>query len=188
MPIPRIDNGTGEPQTLDEVREWHQGIVDALLAQRASTLHAIRESSPVAPRFISMTEEELDEYFKVQRRELDRLSVLNLVASAEATIRMDFFRRVKDKLKDPLSMAYRKWFKKLSRKKQRRPDFDEAGILHVLKQSGVMDKNIIGQFRECLLARNWVGHGRFWAKPVVLDRIDPDDVYTRAQAVLRSLP
>ena len=62
--------------------------------------------------------------------------MLNLVASVEAVIRVDYFRRVNGKLKDPLAKTYRKWPKTLSRKKQRRPDFDEARILDLVKSEG----------------------------------------------------
>jgi hypothetical protein len=95
---------------------------------------------------------------------------------------------VDGKLKDKLSVAYREWHKKLSATKQRRPDFDEGGILDELKNAGVMDNHIIGQYRECLRARHWLGHGRYWAKPAEVDRFDPDEVYERADKLLRALP
>lgn len=188
MPIPRINHESAEPQTLDEIRDWHRGIVEAVIDQNASVQHAIREGSAVAPRFVGMTKGDVDAFYDAQRRDLDRLTMLNLVASAEATIKVDYFRRVEDKLKDSLAVAYRTWHKTLSANKQLRPDFDDGGILDVLKQTGVIDNNIIGQFRECLRVRHWVGHGRYWAKPVEVDRLDPEDVYLRADALLRALP
>ncbi len=188
MPIPLIDRVTAEPQTLDEIRDWHRGIVDALVEQRASIQNAIRQSSAVPPRFVGMTEGEVDARYDADRRELDRLTMLNLVASAEGTLKVDYFRRVDKKLKDALSIAYRKWHKTLSKRKQRRPEFDDGGILDELKKAKVMNNNIIGQYRECLRARHWVGHGRYWSKPVEVDRLDPDDVYDRADALLRAMP
>jgi hypothetical protein len=188
MPVPSFDHETAEPQTLDEIRDWHSGIVDALVDQRASTQRAIRSGSAVAFRFVGMTEDDLDAHYDVQRRELDRLTVLNLVASAEATIKVDYFRRIGERLKDPLAIAYRKWHKTLSAKKQVRPDFDDRGVLDVLKDTGVMNNNIIGRFRQCLRARHWLGHGRYWAKPAEVDWLSPDDVYDRASALLRALP
>jgi hypothetical protein len=188
MPVPLIDPETAEPQTLSEIRDWHRGMIDALLEQRASVQHAIRAGSPVAPGFIGMTEGDLDVHYDSQRRELDRLTVLNLVASAEATIKVDFFHRVRGRLKDSLARAYQRWHASLPAKKQLRPDFDDGGILDVLKEARVMDNNIIGRFRECLRARNWLGHGRYWAKPVEVDQLDPDDVYDRADALLLAMP
>src|SRR6266542_1678372 len=179
MPVPLTDP-TAEPQTLDEVRDWHRGLVEALLEHRAGVLRAIHAGFAVAARFAGMSEADVDAYFDAQLREMDRLTVLNLVASAEATIRIDYFRRVRGKLKDPLARAYRKWHKTLSGAKQLRPDFDEGGILDVLREGHLPDNNILGRFRECLRPRHWVGHGRYWGKP--------DEVYDRARAMLAAIP
>ncbi len=58
----------------------------------------------------------------------------------------------------------------------------------MLKKTGAIDSNIIGQYRECLRARHWVGHGRYWAKPAEVDGLDLEDVFDRADAILRALP
>jgi hypothetical protein len=179
---------TSEPQTLDEIRDWHRDIVDALVERRASIQNAIRRGLTVASQFVGMTEGEVDAQYDAARRELDRLTVLNFVASAEGTIRVDYFRRINKKLKDQLSLAYRKWHKTLSKKKKHRPDFDVGGILDVLKKSKLIENHLIGQYRECLSARHWVGHGRYWNKPLSVDQLDPDDVYDRARALLLAMP
>ncbi len=135
-----------------------------------------------------MTESDVDQYFDYHRRELERLTMLNLVASSEATVTLNYFDRVGRNLKDELSSAYRNWHKKLSSGKQLRPDFDEAGILTVLKKTNLINNNIVGQYRECLQGRHWVGHGRRWDKPIAIDRFDPDDVYDRCDALQRAIP
>ena len=135
-----------------------------------------------------MTESDIDAWYDARRRELDRLTVLNLVASAEAAVKVDFFRRVGQKQKNKRALAYRAWHKTLSGAKQLRPDFDEGGILDVLKSALVMDSTIVGRYRECLRARHWVGHGRYWAKPAEVDLLHPDAVYNRARSLLNSLP
>ena len=187
MPAPPIDHETAEPQTLDAIREWHCGVVDALIHYHAFVQQAIQTGSAIAPGFLGMTEGEVDAHYDVQKGELDRLTMLNLVASAEATIKIDFFHRVRGKLKDPLSRAYRKWHKALSPPKQLRPDFDGEGILDELKNARVINNNIVGQYRECLRARHWVAHGRYLAKPLEVDRLDPNDVYSRANALLQAI-
>lgn len=189
MPVPRIPT-THEPQTLDEVRDWHGGMVDALVDQRAAVLRAIAEGSFVRPRFVGLAEREVDALYDADRRELDRLTVLNLVASTEGWIKSDFFDRVRrkraDPRKDPLSSAYQIWHATLSGRKQLRPDFDEEGLLDVLRTTAVPN-HVISRFRECLPVRHWVGHGRNWDKPNAVDRLDPDDVYDRADALLRAV-
>jgi hypothetical protein len=188
VPLGPIDPDAGERQTLDEIRDWHRGTVEALVEQRASVARAIREGSAVTARFATKTEADLEGYFDVQQRELERLTMLNLVASAEASIKDDYFHRVRKNLKDPLSRAYQNWYKELSAAKKRRPDFDEGGILEVLKEAHVMDNHVVGRYRVCLKTRHWVGHGRNWDKPVEEDQLDPDDVYDRANALLRAMP
>ncbi len=162
--------------------------MDALREQLASIQDAIRRGSAVSPRFVTMTEAEVEHHHDAQRRELDRLTVFNLVASVEAAIRIDYFRRVSEKSRDPLALVYRRWNKTLSKKKKLRPDFDEGGIREVLKNSDLIDKNLIGRYRECLRARHWVGHGRYWARPAAVDGLDPAIVQSRAHALLRALP
>ncbi|HUY91765.1 MAG TPA: hypothetical protein VMV10_23685 [Pirellulales bacterium] len=188
MPFPAVVQPSAEPQTLDEILDWHRGIVDALIEQRVSVQTAIRRGLAVAPRFVGMTERDVDIHYDAQRRELDRLTVLNLVASAEATIKLDYFRRVNERLKDSLSRAYREWHNRLSAKQRRRPDFDERGILDVLKGAGVMDNHIVGRYRECLHVRHWLGHGRYWAKPAQVEQLDPDEVFDRANKLLQAIP
>jgi hypothetical protein len=188
MPIPKVGNPSAEPQTLDEIVDWHRGVVEALTNEWASVQRASRSGSTVAARYFGMTDTDVDAHYDAQRRELDRLTVLNLVASAEATIKIDYFRRVDGRLKDPLSVAYREWHNTLSPMKQLRPDFDEGGILDVLKDAKVMDNHVIGEYRQCLRVRHWLGHGRYWAKPVEVDQLDPDEVYNRADSMLKTIP
>jgi hypothetical protein len=188
VPLGPIDPDTGERQTLDEIRDWQRGMVEALVDQRALVARAIREGSAVTTRFATMPEADLDGYFDIQQRELERLTMLNLVASAEASIKDDYFHRVRKHLKDPLSRAYQNWCKKLPATKRRRPDFDKGGILEVLKGAKVMQDHIVREYRECLRTRHWVGHGRNWEKPEEVDELDPDDVYDRASALLQAMP
>lgn len=188
MPVPPNDQATAERQTLDEIRDWHRGIVEAIVHYIAFVQRSIRDGSPIATRFVGMTEGDLDKHLDDLKRDLDRLTVLNLVASAEATITQDYLRRVNHNLKDPLARAYQAWHKTLSTRKKRRPDFDEPGILTKLKEAKVVDNHLVGQYRECLPARHWVAHGRHWPKPTEVDRLDVDDVYDRVDALLRAMP
>jgi len=187
MPVPQALHPYAERQQLHEILDWYHGIADALLEHRASVQRSMRDNHRVSGRFAGMTEADVDTHFDAQRRELDRLTILNLVACAEAEIVTDYERRVRGKLKDPLSRAYQTWHKSMKAKMQLRPAFDEPGILGVLKKSKVINNHIIGDYRSCLQARHWLGHGRRWDKPVAVDRFDPEDVYVRAQTLVSAL-
>lgn len=191
MPAPDPEDETAEPQTLDQIIDWYRDTADALAARRAAVLEAVRSGTAVPERYATLTEDELAARYAGQVLELDRLTVLNLVACAEAGVRLDFRRRVKGRLKDPLSKAYRKWAKALPKKKRKRPDFEgEDGLLQQLKAADALGpggKQLVGRFRECLPPRHWVAHGRYWARPVGLNAFNPEDVYARATALLTAL-
>lgn len=60
--MPAFPLGDPEPQTLDAILDWHRGVVDALNEQRATVHTAIRTGSHVGPRFIGMTEVDVDDH------------------------------------------------------------------------------------------------------------------------------
>ena len=87
----------------------------------------------------------------------------------------------------PSQIMRPKVVQKLSKKKREQPSFDEEGILSRIKESGTIDKDVVGRFRECVRVRHWVGHGRRWQKPLEVERLDPDDVYERVNALLQAV-
>jgi hypothetical protein len=176
-----------ERQSIDWIRNWYQSMSAALLVLRASVQSAILTGAAVSPQWDGMTPAEVDAQYDLYRHEIDRLTMLNLVASGEASITDDFFRRIEKKQKDELSKLYRKWYKNLSKKKKEQPSFDEEGILSRIKESGVVDRDVVGRFRECLRVRHWLGHGRRWKKPLEMERFDPDDVDERVDALLQAV-
>jgi len=115
----RLHNLTGsERQTLDWIRDWHQSTAAALVAYRASVHMALQTGSAISPLWADLTPAEVDARYDDLRRELDRLTMLNLVTSGEASITDDYFRRIEKKLRDKLSKVYRKWYKKLSEEEE----------------------------------------------------------------------
>jgi hypothetical protein len=190
MPRPPTSYDSSEPQSLDEISEWNRGVADALRDHYTAVRAALRRGAvaKVPARYVGMTEAELDSLHDAQREELDRLTILALVASVEASIRADYAARISGNGNDPLSKGYRAWHGTLSFRKQVRPDFDEGGILDQLRAAAVVPNHLIGNYRECLRARHWVGHGRYWDKPEAVDRFDPADVHARGTALLAALP
>ena len=190
MPLLPAEHPHSERQTLDEIFDWYLGITESLVAHRAVVRSSLLTAAAAPePRFVGSTEADVDQYFAEQRGELARLTCVNLVGSAEGSIRLDFNRRVLGKLPDPLALSYQAWYATLSAGKQDRPDFDEKGILERLKDSKVLkDNNVVGQFRQCLKPRHWVAHGRYWAKHASVDHLTPAQVFQRAKDLLNALP
>ena len=63
-----------------------------------------------------MTRDDIEDFFRSHKNELDFVTMLVLMAAAEASIRLDFMERVEKRWKDPVSRAFREIHKKLSRK------------------------------------------------------------------------
>lgn len=189
MPLLSVEHPQSERQTLDEIYDWYVGMTDSLVAHRAIVRATLLNGTAPEPRFFGFSEVDVDRYFSGQQSELDRLTCVNLVGSAEGSIRLDFARRVIGLLADPLARSYQAWYAALPSGKQDRPDFDENGILERLKDSKVLASNdIVGRFRECLKPRHWVAHGRYWAKHASVDRLTPAMVFKRARDLLNALP
>lgn len=94
----RLHNLTGsERQPLDWIRDWYQSTAAALVAYRASVQLAIQTGAAVSAQWDGLTPAEVDAQYDLHRQELDRLTMLNLVASGEASITEDYFRRIEKK-------------------------------------------------------------------------------------------
>ena len=120
------------PQSIDAVLDWHEGMAQSLERHRAAVLASLAAGLGTEARFQSMLPGEVDDYFDAQRRNLDLLTVLDVVASAEAALRIDYRARLQRKRRDALSVAYRAYHKALAPAKKVRPNSDEDGILDVL--------------------------------------------------------
>lgn len=186
MSAPYSLHPTAKPQTVDEIRAWYVGLVQALVTQRAFFKAAIRSGALLPVNWVGASDDDIEDWFDGARTELDHLTVLNLVACVEAELVRDFFRRVQRRLRDNLARVYRTWHKTLEGNAQHRPPFD--GILRLLRNANVIDNHLIGRYRECRRVRNWVGHGRYYARPAHIDHLDPDEVSRRADALLAALP
>ncbi len=171
------------------VDDWHDGMVESMVRHRSLVRNAVRTGSSPGMRFDLMTEREVDDYFLAQRANLDHLTVLDLVSAGEAAVRLDYQWRVKGKLKDALSKDYRKFHANLINHQKERPPFGRQGILDILKSH--VDNKLarpVGDYRQCLNARHWVAHGRYWKEPQVLSTLTVFETRRRIDALLAALP
>lgn len=181
-----------QPLSLDDVRDWYEAMRESLLAHR-STIIAALSGAIVVPnnRFIGMTIDEVDKEFAFQREELDNVTVLSMMASAEAKLQSDYDDRLDAKRKDPLTKAYRNLHLRLKFKgwfiRKIRPQFDNH-ILETIKDSGIAPPHVVGNFRDALNLRHWLAHGRYWGVNLGRTTYSPDDIYRTIDAMLATLP
>jgi hypothetical protein len=177
----------------DRVMEWYEAMRESLVAYRGAVLAAFRAGGLTSfPRFLGMTADDIDEAFSSQREELDNVTVLSLMASAEAEIQADYdLRSARRKLRDPLSKEYSRLHSGLRRRgwfgRRSRPSFDDH-LLEAIRASGIAPPHVVGHFRDILNLRHWLAHGRYWAANLGRRTYDPHDVYQTIIALTAVLP
>jgi hypothetical protein len=147
-----------EPR-LPKVWEWHEFQRSLIGEEKGRVLGALaRGESPVESRYFGKTRDELDAEFAFQIAELNLLSMFGMLACTEATLRIDFSLRVKNREKDRVSRCFRNAYKERGRKIRLQEDildawreYGEAGI-----------KQAVGEFKGVLKLRDWLAHGRYW--------------------------
>ncbi len=104
-----------------------------------------------------MTDEEYQIMFDEMEDEIDHWVVLNLIASAEANIKVDYLTRVKNRKRDSLSRHYRALYQS---KKLRVRLYED--LLALWRDEDASSKIALDQFAEILKIRHWIAHGRYW--------------------------
>lgn len=103
--------------------------------------------------FYGMSENEFEEFF----REVDYLVMMDLLASAEAAMKVDYVNRAnKRKPKDNITKDFRNLSKQVGTK------ISLESILEIWKKHEEILKTKIGNFNGIFKLRDWLAHGRYW--------------------------
>ena len=156
--------------------EYHNDVVDSVTL----FLRALSEQS--APRFLGLSIDEVNTLIHDRVAETNLRSSFAILAAVEAALRIDYLRRVKQRLKDPLSRAFRDIHK--TRKEHVR--FDED-ILQSWSQHHPEFKRLVGALRSALHFRHWLAHGRYWLKPEH-GKLDYIEIYDLAVFMFEHMP
>ena len=89
--------------------------------------------------------------------EIDASLALTLLASIEATFRVDYLRRCYRRRRDSLSRDFRL----LYRKKGRNVSFEEE-LLEGWKRHSNVRQSLLGDIKGAFKYRHWLAHGRYW--------------------------
>jgi hypothetical protein len=169
----------------DFVWSWYQDQRNALLSffndiQKQSISSTI--PAPFNSKF--MTLQELEEEKLSDCDELDKLTILFIVATAEANIRMDFKWRAKKRLKDEIS----KQFSQIHKDRPTRIRLEDD-ILNIWSnfRNGTDSKKIIGHFKGLLKYRHWLAHGRSWQQQIG-QPFTPESALDISEQLFTSLP
>ncbi|AUX27073.1 uncharacterized protein SOCEGT47_076520 [Sorangium cellulosum] len=172
-----------ERPSADDVMRWHDDVFVALGRLERSLGEAILAQSEVPEQFVGMSEEEVRRHFGDARDELEHVTCLQLLAAAEAVLRVDYLIRVYGKQKDPISKAFRALYKE----KKRRVALDED-LLDLWREHEPASRTVIGDFRGALHYRNWLAHGRYWKPALARSNYDAQSLFEDLCALFRKLP
>ncbi len=150
---------------LEPVWRWYEVQRD-LIVEESTRVQAVFSGAIAAPllvpplnaRYQGMDSDELDKFFKEQRERLDPIIMLELLATTEGALRVDFHKRVEERGEDLISREFVKFAKE--RGVRIRLDGD---ILETWKAIDSRTRNAVRSFRGALRLRHWLAHGRFGA-------------------------
>lgn len=143
--------------SLPVIREWYEETSHAIDAYKANVLAAVKQGTTVSSVFSGMTRRDIDRYFERHQQELDYLVSLNLIASAEASLKLDYFKRVNRKPRSKIDKALQEIYVA----KAERISL-EADLLGTWKTVKPACQKIISEFLGVLKLRHWLAHGRYW--------------------------
>lgn len=178
---------SGQEKTIQNILQWYE-FQNKLSLKKKSDIkrrlhkaHDFTEYDEGYDYFFGMSDAEFEDFF----RELDYLAMLDLLASAEAAIKVDYLNRLgKRKPKGDLLKKYRLLYKEKGSKVSL-----ESDILEILKETNEELKSKIGDFKGILELRHWLAHGRYWepSLPRELRQYQVVDIYDIANSLLEGM-
>ena len=155
----RLSTLSNEEESLSELWEWRELQRALINAERARLFAALERGESLAePRYFAKTKEELDSNFAFQSTETDLLSMLGMFACVEASLRVDFVKRITYRRKDDVSRKFRAADK--ARAKQIRLEEDVLDVWQAQPIAGIY--RAVSDFKGALKLRHWLAQGRYW--------------------------
>ena len=164
--------------------EYYQTQKQAVSLLRSNILNQPSSvPASLAARFFLLTDGKVNDYFANLSIEIDHQVCLNLIASAEAAIMVDFLNRVYDRTRSVVTRQFRELARR-AEEENRRVRLDE--ILEIWLGHEGSPRKLIEDFRAALNYRHWLAHGRYWNPKLGRD-YDPmliQDITVRLRSAL----
>jgi hypothetical protein len=181
---PLLNILSGEQQSLQTVWQWYE-FQRALVGEEKSRVLDVPAGSVslALSRYVGKTREELEEEFGYQTTELAQVTMLGMLASTEAALRLDLAERVSNKRNDKVSRRFRDIYQERGRKFRLEED-----ILDVWKKHGDAGiKEAVQEFKGATKLRHWLAHGRYWKPKLGRAGYDPVDVFDICGGLLQAI-
>ncbi len=160
------------PSLLEAWLQYNQ-LVDALECYQAS----VSRGAAVSRGFRGLMDDEIIEHFELLKEELNAWGILSLIATAEAIIRRDYLRRVRERKKDSLSRYYRELERTKGKSVRLKDD-----LLHQWTSISPSTRGVVHRFFEILPIRHWIAHGRYYV--LRARQVEISAIYSRVEELL----
>ena len=143
--------------SFDDPPALHQIAAHHAILEEAIFLYYSPDNPRYAQLFLFATANEIRVKRDATLHEARAASAMTLLASIEASFRVDYLQRNYAKKRDDLSRAFRV----LYRKKQQRVSLTED-ILQRWREHSDVTPSLVGDIRSAFRYRDWLAHGRYW--------------------------
>lgn len=167
---------TGNHPTSVDIAEQYRVSVKSMM------LYYSKVNPAFSSQFVSCTDDEVEREREDRLEETDTMLALTLLASIEASFRVDYLRRCYRKKKDSLSRDFRELYTKKSRRVSLEDDLLEAWKRHAPVRS-----SLVGDIKGAFKYRHWLAHGRYWVQNLGR-RYDFSNIYNLACTVEKVFP
>lgn len=151
---------------IDDCVSWFETCRDALAREHQVIRQAAGTGAQVPERYLNLTVDELDDLIQHDQEELVLATIVTIVASTEARLRVDAARRkniagdhVGVRLTRLIASAREEWM----------VPYRDEGLLDAWRD-GLRDLrgteseiNAIGHFKPLINIRHWIAHGRYFS-------------------------
>ena len=178
------------PHAADILRYYARSLeaLDSLKREALANIATAPAAATVSSTVLSFqTEAEIHLAIQQLRSELHQEVVLMLAATFEAELQVDFQARIARKRKDRISKRFRKLWYSQSRRAGPKEWVRIEEILDAWK-SVIGKPEVIGAFKQLVMFRHWLAHGRYWVQKSGLQDVDPYEAWERGRALFDVLP
>jgi hypothetical protein len=167
---------SNQTRNLIEIATHHSDVEDSLRSA------FVPESALIQIKYPTDTPNELRSRLANRLEENDVGASMNVLASIEASFRVDYLTRRYKRMKDNLSRAMRDLYRSKGDRATLEEDIFETWKLH-----SSVPFRLISELRAAFRYRHWIAHGRYWI-PKLGRKYDFFGINVLAQTVVSSVP
>lgn len=148
---------SGSEKSIEEILSWYYDQKEALRDFKNKILASLQiVPSVVDEKFITMTVEEINDYFISSVQELEHMVALDIISATEGNLRADFYIKVFNKDKSAIAREFRSLYKIKENKISLEEDIIENWKL--FSSTKLYFSELLGLLKY----RHWLAHGRYW--------------------------